>query len=177
LPLLCSNVLLKIFNNFLLGTRFDTLVGQNYCEQDTKKALGLASSCEHPNAVWLTKLFAGHDVASREEAKQVFLGCENDRRALCFAGGLGDLVDEVRRAAYLGDALAQAWMAWQTVGEECFRWAEKSAAQGERGGFYCLGNFYRDGIGCEEDGEKAKENYLVAAELGHVYAMLFWRFV
>jgi hypothetical protein len=93
-----------------------------------------------PNAVWLTKLFAGHDVASREEARQVFLGCENDPKAFCFAGLLGSDFDEVGRAADLGDALAQAWMAsvWRMGGEERFQWAGKSAAQGERDGFFQL---------------------------------------
>jgi hypothetical protein len=56
----------------------NTLLGQNWFEQDVKKALELASVCEHPNAVWLTKLFCGRDVTSREDARQVFLGCEND---------------------------------------------------------------------------------------------------
>jgi hypothetical protein len=45
------------------------------------------------------------------------------------------------------------------------RWAEKSAAhQGERDGVHCLGDCYRVGIGCEQDVERAKENFLVAAE-------------
>jgi hypothetical protein len=51
----------------------DTLLGQNCCKQDIKRALELASVCEHPNAVWLTKLFCGHDVTSHEEAREVFL--------------------------------------------------------------------------------------------------------
>jgi hypothetical protein len=67
----------------------DTLFGENNVERDIKEALGLASVCEYPNAVWLTKLFDGRDVSSTEEARQVFLGCENDSRALCFAGILG----------------------------------------------------------------------------------------
>jgi hypothetical protein len=50
----------------------DTLFGQNG-KQDIRKALELAAVCEHPNAVWLTKLFAGPDGASGEEARQVFL--------------------------------------------------------------------------------------------------------
>jgi hypothetical protein len=48
---------------------------------------------------------------------------------------------------------------------------EKAAAQGERDGFHYLGRCYRDGFGCEQDMERAKENYFVAAELGHVLAM------
>jgi hypothetical protein len=96
------------------------------------EAVELVSVCEHPNAVWLTKLFDGRDIDSCEEARQVFLGCGNDPRALSFAGCLGGRVDEVCRAAELGDAFAQACTAWQTFDEERFRWAEQSAAQGER---------------------------------------------
>jgi hypothetical protein len=149
----------------------DTLFGQNNCGQDIKKALELASVCEHPNAVWLTTLFAGRAVASCEVARQVFLGCENDPRALCFAGVVGDPFDEVRRAAGLGDAFAQSWMAWRTVGGEGFRWGEKSAAQGERDAFYYLGHCRLYGLECVKDLERAKENFLVAAELGNVDAM------
>jgi TPR repeat protein len=63
-------------------------------------------------------------------------------------------------------------MAGRTNGEQHFRWAEKSAAQEERDSFCHLGYCYRDGIGCEEEAERAKENFLVAAELGHVEAMV-----
>jgi hypothetical protein len=150
----------------------DTLFGANNVKQDIKKALELASVCEHPNAVWLTKLFAGREVASREEARQVFLCRENDPRALCFAGVLVIDFDKLRRAADLGDAFAQAEIAVHTGDEESFRWAEKSAAQGERNGFFQHGYCYRDGIGCKQDPERANGNFLVAAELGHVAAMV-----
>jgi hypothetical protein len=92
----------------------DALLGENSASQDVKKVLELACVCDHPNAVWLTKLFAGRDVASRAEAREVFLVCENDPRALCFAGLLVGDFDEIRRAAHLGDACAQASMAGQT---------------------------------------------------------------
>jgi hypothetical protein len=151
----------------------DSLLGENRFKQDIQKALVLASVCGHPNAVWLTKLFGGRDIASREEARRLFLSCKNDPRALCFAGFLGvDDFEEIRRAADLGDAFAQAWMAWQSDGEESFRWAEESAAQGERDGIYNFGYCFRVGTGCEQDAERAKAHYLVAAELGHVYAMV-----
>jgi hypothetical protein len=106
----------------------DTLLGQNCCGHDIKKALELAAVCLHPNAIWLTKLFAGRDVTSPEEARQVFLGCENDPRALCFGGMIRSEDGEIRRAADLGDALAQAQMTWYSDSEECLLWAEKSAA-------------------------------------------------
>jgi hypothetical protein len=51
-----------------------------------------------------------------------------------------------------------------------FSVGKKSAAQGERDGFCCLGCCYRNGEGCEQDAERAKENHLVAAELGLVYS-------
>jgi hypothetical protein len=150
----------------------DMLFGRNWVKQDVKKALELAAVCQHPDAVWLTNLFAGRDVNTKEEARQVFLGCEGDARALCFASLLGGSVSGISRAADLGDAYAQARMAWRTNGEESFRWAEKSAAQGERDGLYMLGFCYREGQGCEKDVETAKENLLIASELGYVYAMI-----
>jgi TPR repeat protein len=111
-------------------------------------------------------------LSSQTEARRVFLGCENNPRALCFAGLLARSLGEIRRAADLADAFAQAWMAGQVGGEESFQWAEKSAAQGERDGFYYLGDCYRDGRGCEKSVERAKRNFLVAAELGNVFVMV-----
>jgi TPR repeat protein len=78
----------------------------------------------------------------------------------------------VCRAAELGDAFAQAEMAWKNVHGEGFRWAEKSAGQGERDGFFMLGVCCRGGLGCEQDVKRAKESFLVSAELGHVCAMV-----
>jgi hypothetical protein len=40
----------------------DILLGSNFILRDVKKARELAAVCEHPDAVWLTKLFAGRDV-------------------------------------------------------------------------------------------------------------------
>jgi hypothetical protein len=144
----------------------DTLFGQNGFEQDIREALELASVCEHPNAVWLAKLFARREACARKEARQVFLGFENDPRALCFAGLLVSDFDEILRAAELGDAFAQALVAGQSLNEERFLWAEISAAQGERDGFFLLGYCYRDGIACDKDEERAEENYLVAVSSG-----------
>jgi hypothetical protein len=112
------SVLLKIFDNFCRSTTFATLFWRNRFKQDFKKALHLASVCEHPNAIWLTKLFVGHDVSSWEHVTQVFLGCGNvDARALCFAGLFGGADGQISRAAELGDAFAQAEMAGKAVGE------------------------------------------------------------
>jgi TPR repeat protein len=62
-------------------------------------------------------------------------------------------------------------MSRYTHGLERFTFASQAAAQGERDGFYYLGVCVERGEGCERDLEKAKENYLLAAKMGHVAAM------
>jgi hypothetical protein len=154
----------------------DTLLGDNYVEQDWKKALVLAAVCDHPSAVWMTKMFAGREVCTAEDVLKVFRECEHDARALCLAGVLVGAVGEVRRAADLGDAFAQAWMAEERNGQERFQWAVKSAAQGEREGYYSLGWCYKSSIGCNRHVSWASENLLNAAELGFVDAMIEYGF-
>ncbi len=155
----------------------DTLLGQNYKEQNIKKALALARDCKHPDAVWLTSIFEGKDVSTEEDAKKVFLSFENDARALCFARLLtGDRMGDMRvlrRAAEMGNAFACSTLCGQVLGRgetEAFRLAQFSAAQHERNGFYWLGHCFRFGFGCEKDLNLAKQNYLIAAELGYVWA-------
>jgi hypothetical protein len=155
----------------------DMLCGRNSVRQDVKKALELAGRCDHPMAVWLGKLFHGLDVNTEKDAIGVFLKCGNDPRAICLAAVCVDLETEIRRAADMGDAFAQATMAEKTSNFtspwiECFVWAEKSARQGERDGFDWLGRCYSRGEGREKDVERAKENYLIAAKLGSINAML-----
>jgi hypothetical protein len=140
--------------------------------EDWKVVVDRAACCDHPDAVWLTKLFAGRDVRTRAEARKVFLACENDARAICFSSSLFWNARDVRRAADLGYAYAQSSVAAATSFEVRFQWAERSAAQGERDAFFWLGICFRDGEGCVRDIEKAKESFLVAAELGDVHGML-----
>ncbi len=47
-----------------------------------------------------------------------------------------------------------------------------SFLSGERDGFYLLGYCFHTGNGCNKDVEMAKENYLIAAELGNLDAMI-----
>jgi hypothetical protein len=148
----------------------DILLGRNETLQDIRKALELAALCDHPDAVWLTKVFAGREVFSREEAKEVFLACDDDPRALCFGAVVSwpEDVLRLRKAAADGYAYAQARMAQF---ESKYMWAEKAAAQGERLGFYVLGRCFELGLGCEKDLERAKDLYLVAAEFEDVFAV------
>jgi TPR repeat protein len=70
-----------------------------------------------------------------------------------------------------GSAFAQALMAFRSRGEQRLKLAKLAAAQGERDGLFWLGACFRDGEGCEENLIKAKENVLLASELGDVAAM------
>jgi TPR repeat protein len=83
---------------------------------------------------------------------------------------VGDLAP-LRRSAELGFAFAQALFGGQAYGQERLKFAQLSAAQGEREGYVMLGWCFRDGQGCEKDLDKAKENFLRASQLGHVMAM------
>ncbi len=156
----------------------DTLLGQNYKKQDITASLALARDCKHPNAVWLTSIFEGKDVSTKEDVRKVFLSHENDGRALCFAWWLTanrqSFLSLLRSASELGDAFASSTLCEQRASinneERFFRLAKVAAAQHERDGFFELGCCFRDGIGCEEDYKLAKKQYLIAAELGHVFA-------
>ena len=152
----------------------DTFFEHNNVSQNIALALEMAASCEHPDARWLTEACAGKDVKTVEDAKRVFsaLG-QNDARALCFLWLLGDRGDlsPLRRSAELGFAFAQALVADEISGEEKVKFAQLAAAQGERDGFVWLALCFRDGEGCEKDLNKAKENFLLASELGDVWTM------
>ena len=148
----------------------DLFVGSSYAlasvTQDVKLALELATHCQHPEARWLTEVFAGRGVNHVEEALAV-LEEKNDARSLCFVARLSSPVDLVwlRRSAELGYAFAQAIMAEETSEDEGFAWASRAAVQGERDGYYWLGRCFIDARGCEKDEKKAKESFLKAANL------------
>ncbi len=151
----------------------DTFLGLNETEQDITVALALARTCKHPDAVWLTSLFEGKDVSTKERAREVFLCCENDARALCFQWYMTtdrELdVSLLYDSKDLGCAFACASLcSFATTEEERFAWAKQAASAFERDGFFWLGFDFENGRGCEINFAKAKENYLMAAELGHV---------
>ncbi len=161
----------------------DKLLGENYKERDIAAALTLARDCKHPDAVWLTSIFEGKDVSTKEDAREVFLSWENDARALCFAwwltyGNRRD-VSFLRRSSEMGNALACSTLSgmffpYWAEEKEFFRLAQLAALKHERDGFYMLGDYFRNGNECEIDLNLAKENYLIAAELGHVHAAGFY---
>ncbi len=155
----------------------DVLLGENERKQDITAALADACNCKHPDAMWLTSIFEGKNVSTEEDARKVFLCCENDARALCFAWWLADDCEEdlsmLRRSSEMGNAFACSTLCgkvWRGNKEEAFRLAQLAASQHELDGFRELGDCFRHGIGCKKDLNLAKENLLIAAELGHVCA-------
>jgi hypothetical protein len=161
----------------------DIFFGHNYVKQDIKRALELAAACTHKDAQWLIRVLAGKTVSTSQEARDVFLALgKNDACGLCFAALLSMKIegDEeeiyalLRRSAELGCALAQAKIAGQMGGEEEFRFASLAASQRERESFHCLGYCFKYGRGCEKNEDKVRENYLIAAELGGVSAMIWF---
>jgi hypothetical protein len=143
----------------------DTFFGENKVSQNIPLALELASSCQHPDARWLTEVCTGKNVSAIEDAKRMFsaLG-QNDARALCFMWICGDRHDRrdltpLRRSAELGFAFAQVLMAWNTKGQESFKFAKLAAAQRERDGFLWLGLCFGAGEGCEKDFGQGKGEF------------------
>jgi len=156
----------------------DTLLGRNSVQQSIELALELSATCKHPDAVWLTQLFVGKCVSSKEDARAVLLEeGKCDIQAMSFAALIefpwSPDVLRLQRAATAGHAFAQAWCAGQAIHPtERFKFASQAVQQYERDGFYELGHCYQFAIGCSQDLVKAKENFMVASKLGHVKAMV-----
>ncbi len=163
----------------------DTFLGDNRKKQDITAALNLARDCKHPDAVWLVSVCNGKDVSTKWQLESVFLSFGNDdARALFFAwwfneNGWEDLT-LLRRSAEMGNALACSKLCEQVFGgnqEKAFQLAQLAASQRERNGFFEFADCLRLGLGREpdlslttENLSLTKENYLVAAELGHMRA-------
>ena len=157
----------------------DTLLGDNYKAQDITAALALARDCKHPDAEWLTSIFEGKDVATKEDAREVFLSLENDARALCFAWWLSenapDDLSPLLRAAELGEPFAQGlWLYFSDFErledyEESLLQAFTLASVGERLGYFIVGKLL---VGSLVQQHRAifKPYLLVAAKLGLVEA-------
>ncbi len=155
----------------------DTFLGENFKKQDITCALALARQCKHPDAEWLTSIFEGKEVLTKKDAREVFLSLENDARALCFAWWLTDDRKEdlslIRRSSEMGNAFACSslgWRVWIENEKETFLKTHYAVSQHERDGFCLFGFCFRDGVGCEKELNLARETFLIAAELGHVWA-------
>ena len=152
----------------------DMFFGDNYTTQNIQLAIERAAKCRHPDAEWLTKVFAGKSVQKIDEAKQVLAQCgKDDARALCFTWMLGDeSIDVLEQAAKFGYEFAQAELAdWKSVKQNQFVLCLSSAAQASRDAFLRLGILYQK---YESDTQMSKSCYKMAADLGDINAMCKW---
>lgn len=143
----------------------DMFFGENMVKQDILGALRLAKDCKHPDALYLTNIFNEKNV---HDPRSVFLEQpETDARALCFSEMVNNVLYDSKRiekSAKLGFAYAQAKMLLFEGNDTYFI---ASAMQDERDGFYALGMYLKT-----TRKKNAKENFLKAAKLGHVYSMI-----
>jgi hypothetical protein len=109
----------------------DLLFGDNMMKQNVVLALEMAKHVDHPEAIWLTRLFSGHVVRKAEDVARVLCSLvdeeSTDATALCFAWMItrkrGDL-SWLERSASLGNCLAHSMLAFLSSGERCFRHAQ-----------------------------------------------------
>ncbi len=152
----------------------DLLTGSNFVDQNVPTALALASTSQHPNCVWLCKLFADHPDEQTPESAKIVLKSSSDVRAKVLAAivhGVWDL-DKIKEAAVQGDAFAQSIvsMRMDLVDDDAdlARFAQLAADQNERDGFASLALDF-DMHGRAPD--KARSLYEKAAKLGSVFAL------
>ncbi len=156
----------------------DTLLGHNFKTQDITKAVALAQDCKHPDAVWLSSVCK--DVSSIDQAREVFLSHQDDARALCFAWWLTDKHDReadwslIRRSSQMGFPLACCALCervWDDDGNERVRLAQFAAEQQERDGIFLFACCLQMRVCLNlNDLKRARDNHLIAAELGYVFA-------
>ncbi len=144
--------------------------------QDIKGALEIAAKSKHPDAVWLTKIFAGRRHRKRSQARDVFLEHPNDGRALYFSVAVMSIptfwydrdVSDVLRSATLGFLVAQAKIASLTMHqirnldiseEQIKKFRENAASQ------YIAGGLWRYGLEIKNS-EEANMCMMLAGELG-----------
>jgi len=145
----------------------DKLLGWK-AQQDISEALRLARECKDEDAQWLVSLFPDGAPSTPDVAKSVFLAQGEDAKGLFFAARVSGLDEDLlERAAKLGHASAQAFMAQISYGGERIAWAEKAAAQRDPDGLYHLAQCYAKGEVCSKDSLKALTLFKEASELGH----------
>jgi hypothetical protein len=93
----------------------DTFFGLNRVSQNIPLAIELASSCEHPDARWLTEACAGKDVETKEDAKRVFsaLGQNDARAVFASCGCMVIWKTSLRCVAQLSSVLLLLKLGWR----------------------------------------------------------------
>jgi hypothetical protein len=131
-----------------------------------KDCLEAATVCDHPEAVWLTKLFAGGSNVETFDGFWDVLTDGGDEFARCYAAILGVMLgtkgerwlEEVLiQCAIQGLSTAQVFCA-QFVGlEDTLKWAVKGAEQLDREGFLWMGFCFNYGYNCKASIDRAHQ--------------------
>ncbi len=94
----------------------DTILGMN-CRQQA--GVQMVRSCCHKDALWMAEVFTKGIPVGYEAAKGVLMKCNQDGRALCFAGLIARQMDvplvRAATASRFGIALAQGALAAVTL--------------------------------------------------------------
>jgi hypothetical protein len=124
------------------------------------------------DAQWLASLFPADVPATVERPEDMMVDVPNDPRALLLCSPRTRENADLRRAAQMGYAPAQAEFSTCCAdAKEELMWAERASAQGNRCGMTTLAYCYERGVGCKRDTGKALELYREAAELDDVPSM------
>jgi hypothetical protein len=142
-------------------------------------ALESVRGCTHPDALSLTSLVPRGAVTSRAGLREVMQKHGDDARAVFFAWEWEfwvtaeelDTLEELKRAAAMGYAHAQAVLCGHVWAEQRLELAQKAAAAGDRTGLFELARCIHKGGACARDKARATQLYREAAELGHAGAM------
>jgi hypothetical protein len=95
--------------------------------------LELVRQCRHPDALWWASLFPAGEAVTLEHLEAVMDAHKDDARALFVSWRLKKDEGNMRRAAEMGYASAQAALACSTVAaDEKVMWSRRAAAQGDR---------------------------------------------
>lgn len=147
----------------------DLLCGENGRKQDVPAALAVARTSKHPDALWLSSLFAEDTSCSTaNEARETFLSLPDDGRAVFFSWRLLDLrsrfVDQslLERAVRLGcvPALVQMIKLKRVIDEELLLLEKVNESAKERDAFCEIGTRFQ---GSHHNGARCLR---IAAELG-----------
>jgi hypothetical protein len=142
--------------------------------RDYEKAWHRLKASRHPEAIYICSLFPDKPPANADVAYKVFLAQGNHPIALCYAGCTFWSKKMVKRAAKMGHSFAQGVYSLYCNQQKGFVWAQKAVLEGNREGFWTIGQYYMYGgeHGYCLNYEKAGAAYKRSAELGYVYGIL-----
>lgn len=138
----------------------DLIISKNYHIRDIPKALELAKTCNHPDALWLNNVCKDKEVNDARSLHNVLKRLENDKNALYFLYYLefDNKIDVLIKSAELGCVSAK-WLIYYSFNDKLT--VEEIKKYDERHAYYVLSQ-------CRD----REENLKHAALLGHNESMI-----